>query len=402
MIERRLVWGLGVSQLVLWGVSYYLVGVFGERIARDLGWSQALVFGGFSAALTVMGLVSAPVGRLIDRHGGRPVMAMGSVLTALGCVGIALAHGPVLFYASWLLLGVAMRMALYDAAFATLARIGGPAARRPISGITLLGGLASTSMWPVGEALAAVFGWRGAVLCYAAFALATLPLHLAIAPGRYERPTEPGHAEVAPLATTPGDRILASLLYALVAMLTSFLNSAMSAHMIGILSGLGMAAALAVWVSTLRGIGQSLARFTELVFGRKLNPLMLGVLATAVMPLGFVAGLFGGVSLGAGITFAFLYGAGNGLTTIVRGTQPLVLFDPRDYGTLVGRLIAPGFFLSALAPVLYALTIEHYGYAAALHLSLAVALLTFAAAAALWLRFARRAPGGNTSLGAAL
>jgi len=100
MIARRLVWGLGLSQLVLWGVSYYLIGVFGERMARDLGWSQTLVFGGFSAALVTMGLVSASVGRLIDRYGGRPVMAMGSVLTALGCAGIALAHGPVLYYAA--------------------------------------------------------------------------------------------------------------------------------------------------------------------------------------------------------------------------------------------------------------------------------------------------------------
>lgn len=401
MIARRLVWSLGLSQLVLWGVSYYLIGVFGERIARDLGWSQTLVFGGFSAALVVMGLVSAPVGRLIDRHGGRPVMALGSILTALGCAGIALAHGPILYYAAWLCLGLAMRMALYDAAFASLARIGGPAARRPISGITLLGGLASTFMWPVGEALAAVFGWRGALFCYAGFALATLPLHLAIPPGRYERPTIASHVEVAPLATSRGDRILAGLLYALVIMLTSFLNSGMSAHMIGILSGLGMAAAVAVSVSMLRGVGQSLARFAELVFGRRLNPLALGLVATGLIPIGFVAGLFGGVSVGAGIAFAFLYGAGNGLVTIVRGTQPLVLFDPRDYGTLVGRLIAPGFFLSALAPVLYALTIEHFGHAAALYLSLAVAGLTFAASLALWLRFGDRARRGKISLGAA-
>jgi predicted MFS family arabinose efflux permease len=401
MIARRLVWGLGVSQFVLWGVSYYLVGVFGERIARELGWSQTLVFGGFSVALVLMGLVSAPVGRLIDRHGGRPVMAIGSVLTAVGCAGIALAHGPILFYAAWILLGLAMRMALYDAAFASLARIGGPAARRPISAITLLGGLASTCMWPVGEALAAFVGWRGAVLCYAVFALATLPLHLAIPPGRYQRPTDSLQAEAPPLATTRGDRILASLLYALIAMLTNFLNSAMSAHMIGILSGLGLAAALAVSVATLRGIGQSLARFAELIFGRSLNPLTLGVVATAVMPIGFVAGLFGGVSILAAAAFAFLYGAGNGLTTIVRGTQPLVLFDPRDYGTLVGRLIAPGFILSALAPVLYALTIEHFGYRAALDLSLAVALLTFAASIALWLRFGGGAFRGKISLGAA-
>ena len=57
-----------------------------------------------------------------------------------------------------------MRLTLYDAAFATLARLDGPAARRPISQITLLGGLASTVFWPIGDALARSLGWRGAVV----------------------------------------------------------------------------------------------------------------------------------------------------------------------------------------------------------------------------------------------
>ena len=51
-------------------------------------------------------------------------------------------------------LGVGMRLTLYEAAFAALARIGGPEARRPMSQITLLGGLASTVFWPIGHALA--------------------------------------------------------------------------------------------------------------------------------------------------------------------------------------------------------------------------------------------------------
>ncbi len=402
MITRRLVWALGLSQFLLWGVSYYLIGVFGDRIAADLGWSQTLVFGGFSAALVVMGLSSAMVGRLIDRHGGCRVMAAGSLLTALFCCGIALSREPILYYVSWIGLGLAMRMGLYEAAFASLARIGGPGARRAISQITLLGGLASTALWPVGQTLADIFGWRGAVFCYAAIALATLPLHLAIPDGRYERPAHLDASDVPPLAATRGERVLAGSLYALICMLTNFLNSAMSAHMIGILSGLGMATALAVSVATLRGVGQSAARLAELLFGRRLDPLSLGVLAVALLPVAFGAGLLAGFSVPAGIVFASLYGAGNGLATIVRGTQPLVLFDPRIYGTLVGKLVAPSFFLSALAPILYAVVIERFGYRAALDLSLGVGILTLAAALALWLQFrARPRDPGKISFGRA-
>ena len=63
---------MGVSQLVCWGVTYHLIGVFGELIAADLGWSRPLAYGGLTTALVVTGVSSPLAGRLIDRHGGRP------------------------------------------------------------------------------------------------------------------------------------------------------------------------------------------------------------------------------------------------------------------------------------------------------------------------------------------
>ena len=384
MITRGLIAALGVSQLVCWGVTYYLVAVFGTPIARETGWSLTLVHAGFSVALVVMGLVSGVVGRHVDRRGGRAVMSAGSILGALGCLGLAGSHHLATYFLSWVVLGLAMRMTLYDAAFATLARIGGSQARRPISQITLLGGLASTVLWPIGEALIGALGWRWALVCYAGLALATLPLHLMIPSKRFAQPVADGPAVTAPLANTPRRRIGAGVLFAALVTLSSFLNSAMSAHMIAILSGLGMAGALAVWTATLRGVGQSSARLCEILFGRRLDPLALGILATAILPFAFWLGFFSGTSLAAGIGFALLYGAGNGLVTIVRGTQPLVLFDPASYGAIAGRLIGPSFFLSACAPIAYAFVIERYGNAAALGLSTGVAVAVAACAVALW------------------
>ncbi len=326
-----------------------------------------------------MGLVSPLVGRLLDRHGGRPVMAAGSCLAALGCAGLAVADGYVAYYAAWICLGLAMRMTLYDAAFAALARLGGPQARLAISQITLLGGLASTVFWPIGHLLGQQLGWRGAVLVYAGFALATLPLHLAIPPGRYLRPRPAGSAapDAAAVARLP------AFLYALIVTVTAFLASAMSAHMIGILAGLGMGASLAVWISALRGVGQSAARLAEVLFGGRMHALTLAVLAMALLPLGFAAGLLGGEAAAAAVGFAVIYGSGNGLATIVRGALPLVLFDPGAYGTLAGRLVAPSFLFSAAAPVVYAAIIERAGSLAALQLSVALGLVLVAAAWAL-------------------
>ena len=380
MIARRTVICLGLSQLVCWGVSYYLIGIFGEPIAAEMHWSRPLVYGGFSAALLVMGLTSPLAGNFIDRYGGRRVMVVGSVLTALGCTLLSAAASIALYYTAWLCLGVSMRLTLYEAAFASLARIGGPRARRPIAQVTLFGGLASTTFWPIGQAVADVAGWRGAVLAYAGFALLTIPLHLAIPDGRFDAPGPPASRPDAASDLKFGRRqAVAAGLYTTITALASFLNSGMSAHMIPILAGLGLAASVSVWVATLRGVGQSLARLNDVVFGSRLHPLQLNLVAALILPGAFAIGLLGGYSALAAIVFAFSYGAGNGIATITRGTLPLALFDIHSYGAITGRLLAPSFLLAALAPMAYAFVIERFGETGALVFSCALAALLLAA-----------------------
>ncbi|ANN80311.1 MFS transporter [Bordetella flabilis] len=390
-VPSSTVFCLGLAQLISWGVSYYLIGGFGGYIGNAQGWARDTVYGGFALGLLVMGLTSPITGRLIDRHGGRKVMMAGSILNAAGCAMLAFCHTLPVYYAAWLVLGLGMRLTLYDAAFAALARIGGPHARRPISQITLLGGLASTAFWPLGHYLAEQYGWRIALLVYAGCALATLPLHWAIPGGRHgEGPQAQAPVARAPLALRRADVLIGGGLYAMVATMANFLNAGMSAHMIGLLDGLGLGAAVSVWIATLRGVGQSGARLCEVLFGRRVEPLLLNLVACLLMPLAFVAGLYSGRADAAAIAFALLYGACNGILTITRGTVPLVLFDHRTYGGLVGRLLVPSFILSAAAPVVYAAVMDGWGLQWGLYLSLACTGLMLLAAVLLMARFGGR------------
>lgn len=376
MITRQTVISLGMSQLICWGISYYSIAVFGTRIAADLDWSETTVYGGFSTALVIMAITSPLTGRLIDRYGGSFVMSGGSALLSLGCSGIALSYSIGIYYVSWVLLGFAMRLTLYDAAFAALARIGGIHAKRPISQITLLGGLASSVFWPVGFMLAEAFGWRAALLIYAGFALLTIPLHLSLPKQRFNNKKELPPS-LLPVITADKERRVAGSLYALIFTLLNILNSAMSTHMITILAGLGLTAALSVWISTLRGIGQSFARVCEVLFGARLHPISLTILASGILPLGFFSGLLSGRFLIAALLFAFLFGAGNGLMTITRGTLPLILFDHNTYGATVGKLLVPGFLLSAISPIFYTFIIDKYGEHTALVVSAVLAFIIF-------------------------
>ena len=383
MIPPRAIVCLGLTQLVGWGVTFYLIGALGPAMAADLGWNAATVYGGFSAAIVVMAMVSPLAGLAVDRWGGHRVMPAGAVVAALGCALLAAAHGLALYYLAWIALGIGMRLCLYDAAFASLARAAGPTARRPMSQITLFGGLASTVMWPVGHALAGWLGWRGAVLAYGALALSTLPLYLALPRERYAAPAGARDKAATGLARSLGERRLAGTLYVLIAMLTNFLAAGNAAHLISLLSGLGLAAAAAVSVAALWGVGQFAARLADVALGSRLHPLTLTLAVGTVLPLCFLLALLSGGNLYATAAYALLYGACNGLLTITRGTLPLALFDFRSYGTLVGALLIPSFLLTATAPVAYAYLVESHGARGAMAVSVGLAAAIFAAALAL-------------------
>ncbi len=400
MITKGLVIRLGIGQLIGWGTSYYLIGNFGPRLAVMHGWNETIIYAGFSFALLIMGAVSPLCGQLIDRHGGRLVMAAGSIFHAGGCIMLAMTSSLWGYFIAWFLLGIAMRFTLYDAAFAALARLGGSNARRAMGQITLFGGLASTIFWPLGHYLDAHFGLAGALFCYAGFALLALPLNLSIpaksTPAALPAPPGPTninppqqHASMAkphdakankshPAGPqlTPRQQMICGVLYAAIMSLINIINAAMSAHMIPLLAGLGLVMAQAINIASLRGFGQLSSRLAEILFGRHFNPVTVTVFASALLLLSFVIGFGAGFSLLAAIIFCVSFGAANGILTITRGTVPLLIFDPAHYGTQVGRLLLPGFILSALSPSLFALTMEAIGAKGTLVILCLLALAT--------------------------
>src|SRR4029077_3765550 len=162
----RAVSALRVTQILSWGAIFYPPVLTVPLIAADHGWSKAFAMGGFSVGLFVGGLVSRYVGGSIDRYGGHVVMPCGSLIGALGLVGLVAAQGAVAYFAVWMVLGVAMAASLYDPPFATLGRIFGAHARAPITALTLAGGFASTVSWPATQFLIDRGGWGGAEPVY--------------------------------------------------------------------------------------------------------------------------------------------------------------------------------------------------------------------------------------------
>src|SRR5215813_4010891 len=289
----RAVLVLGVTEILAWGAIFYPPVLTVPLIAHERGWSMTFAMGGFSLALLTAGLVSPRVGKLIDRHGGHRVMAVGSLLAALGLALIVYADHPAAYLAVWLLLGVATAATLYDPAFATLGRIFGAAARRPITALTLAGGFASTVSWPATHFLLAAVGWRGTYLVYAALlALVAAPLHAYALPRRGIRARarpgvgvqRPVQAPSVVLPPTGWPFLLVAAAFAAYA----FVPSGLSAHLLAIFGRAGIDATTVVAIGALFGPAQVFARICEFVLARGIHPLNIARFAVGMLLAAFV------------------------------------------------------------------------------------------------------------------
>jgi MFS family permease len=380
----RAVLVLGVTQIIAWGAIFYPPVLTVPLIAAERGWSMTFAMGGFSLALLTAGLVSPRMGLLIDRHGGHRVMPVGALLAALGLLLIVYAEHPAAYLAVWMLLGVATAASLYDPAFATLGRIFGAAARRPITVLTLAGGFASTVSWPVTHVLLEAVGWRGAYLVYAALlAFLAAPL-LAFALPR-TRADPAAHTDaVAPVPSTVlpprgWPFVLAAAAFAAYA----FVPSGLSAHLLAIFGRAGIDAATVVTIGALFGPSQVAARICELAFARSVHPLNVARFAVGMLLVAFALLALLGLTVPAAAAFAVMFGMANGLLTIARGAVPLALFGAAGYGHLMGRIAGPFLVMQAIAPLVLAFVAERASDPAVLGVVAAFAATSFVGFAAM-------------------
>lgn len=384
-IDRRVVVGsLGLVQILAWGTSFYFPAVFAGPIVSDTGWSLGYVVGGTSVGLLVAGLISPQVGRIIDRHGGRPVLLASSLFYAAGLIGIGLAPALPVYLLAWVVLGLGMGTGLYDAVFAALGRMYGSAARGPITNLTLFGGFASTVCWPLSAFMIEQAGWRSACFIYAGLhLLVSLPLQMAVV-RRPAAAKSDGAQDQSPAPAPPPPIANETAIFALLALVLSLaagIGSIVVVHLLIFLQARGLDFAVAVSLGTLFGPAQVGARLVERVFGSRYHPIWTMVGSVSLMAVGLML-LFGGFPVL--VLVILLYGAGYGVSWIGRGTLPLALFGPMRFPRLMGKLAFPSLIVQALAPSAGALLIETAGVQATIGVLTVFALINVVLIGVLW------------------
>ena len=375
--------GVGLVQMLAFGTSLYLLTVLSQPIRADTGWPLPWIIGGMSAGQLAGAAVAPRVGRWIKRHGGRPALSVSSLLFAAGLATLALSPNLAVYFAGWIVIGLAMACGLYDVAFGALGRLYGLEARRSITTVTLWGGFASTVFWSLSGVLVTAVGWRWTCGAFALMHLVIgLPIYrFLLPPAEPHRETPAGElaGPAAPgLSATARSAIL---LLGAVLMTETLVASIISVHLVTLLRERGLTMAAAIGLGVFIGPTQVSARFGESMFGTRIHPSLTMVVAVGAITLG--VGLLPILPLSVAALALMSYGAGIGLVSISRGALPLYLFGPIEAPVVSGLLGRPIAVTSALAPSIGAFLITHAGSQVTLWLLTAVSAISVLAAVAL-------------------
>ena len=384
---------LSLPQLITWGSVFYTFSLLMTPLEAELGMTRAESSLAFSLALLAEGLMAYGVGRWIDAGRERWVMTLGSLWIGVGLVGHSFVTTVAGFYAAWIWLGLGTAATFYTPAFAVVTRRFPQDFRRAIITLTFLGGLASTVFIPLFAWWMELWGWRQALWALAALQFfICAPLHAWLLQGAPRKVLESAaHDAVQPASVREHLRRAPFWLLALFMVLSMSVTSALPAHMIALLQESGLSPAWVIAIPAAIGVIQVLGRLVLFVFERYWDVHAANRWIPTLIPAGVLALLIGGLSPIASLVFVALYGLGNGMNTIVKGTAMAQYVSRQHVGQLNGLLGMPIALARAAAPLtLGLLWSPEHGYTLALWWLLLASLL---GTAALWAaqRYARAA-----------
>lgn len=344
---NRFVAGIAVGQVVSWGVLYYAFSVLLVPMQRDLGWSRALLVGGFTVAVVISGLLAPVVGRHLDHGNPRLVMGGGSAAAVALVVGWSQARSIPAYYAAWAGIGITMALALYEPAFTVITKRYAPHHHRPLTTVTLVAGASSLMFQPLTSTLASAHGWRGALLILAGvLAVTALPIHLRQLPGASAAGEQPSVTADEPRSVT--DARFWTLTAAFTcASVTSFGTSVL---LVAFLVDHGWSLGHAALAGGTLGIMQLPGRLLFAPLHLRLGPRTLTRLTLGLPGLGVAVLLASGGGRLVWAAVAVL-GMTQGLGTLLRVTLLADLYGSARFGTLNGLSATPVVLARAVAPL---------------------------------------------------
>lgn len=354
----RTVLALAFAETIVWAGVFYIFPALIKHWEGDLGWEKTTIAGAFTAALVTSALCAPVAGRLIDAGHGRRLLIGGAACAGLLIGMVSLVQAPWQFYALWVALGACMAACLYEPCFAFLTRTRGGAARKAITRITLIAGLAGTVSFPVANLLAELYGWR---IATAGFAAAILLIAVPL----FGHGTRPVPETAAPAAGGPdvgkdGDGLRAAMrrpvfwLLAVAFAMIALTHGILITHLLPMLDERGISTAVAVLAASCIGPMQVAGRLAMMAVEQRVSMNVICGLSFAFMLAASTALIGAGAIPALLFVFVLLQGSGYGVTSITRPVVTANLLGRTGFGAISGALALPFMGATAVAPTLAA------------------------------------------------
>jgi MFS family permease len=342
---------LAVTQTIGYGVLFYAFPVLLTSIAADLHTSTAAVTGALTVATLVAAAAAVPMGRWLDRHGGRAAMTAGSVLAALAVVAWSQVQSVTQLYLVFVLMGLAGAMSLYEAAFPVVIANRAPQEReRALLAVTIVAGFASSIFFPLTGLLLAAYGWRGTLLILAAIlAVIAIPAHLFTLPGRGDHHTARAEHTGAGVREALRDKRFWLVAVAFVAQAAAV--SAVGVLLVAYLQTAGHTAVFAATVSGLLGVLSVTGRLVSTGLARRYGMAAVTAGVFAIQAAGAaLLPLLARTAVGAAACVV-AFGIGFGVATIARPAILAGRYGVQRYATIAATMTLPITLAKAVAPV---------------------------------------------------
>ena len=333
-------------------------------LENHFGWSKSFLFGVFSFGLLLGGLITPYIGKKLDQYGARTIMSIGSLLAFLGLIFLSQVETKLEFILTIIFIEIVSTFVLYEAAFVAFSQIAKQKARLPMTQITLIAGFASTIFWPLISFLLNFYTWQEVYIILSLFHLfIAFPLHLFTLPNRELSNKQIQHEDNSLYSRFEGKKNTkkSMILIGIALCLIAIPIASIQTHLIGLLDTFGIEAIVAVSLGALIGPAQVGARIFEMTFAKKITPIASSIISTGLLLLSTITLLFCGYSITIATLFVILFGAGQGLNYIARGSLPLYILGSDNFGKNSGYLNLYIKVVTAMAPFAFALSLEYLG-----------------------------------------
>lgn len=293
-------------------------------MAADLDTSRTAIAGAATVSTLVGALTAFPIGRLLDRYGGRAVMTSGAAIGAIAVAAWSQVNSLPMVYLCFVLIGFSITMCTYEAAFAVLVFATGPGYRdQAILAVAMIAGLATYLVYPLLGWMNSELGWRTSLLILAAlFAATAIPGHLWIIPSRAAHRGQVAHRGGTPLREVLRQGRFWLLLIAFVGQAGSV--SAFLLLVIAYLQDVGHSVAVATAMPVAIGVMQILSRLVLTMSAGRISIVPATSAAFAIQAAGLLLLPLAGLSIPLCVLCVAAVGVGQGIGVIAR---PSILAD---------------------------------------------------------------------------